>query len=370
MHRSALVPAGDDAADRAWGVEAACLHCAVLVEDGDDLRPGPGVLPWASDDARTRTWFRAFTVVAAAEEVVRGLPGSSYLGEQVSSRLAEAVAAAAGPQPVLVSDLESREGVLDRYLLEPEVHRGLERLRWLGLLADGPVLAAPPHGEALLQTLARALEEMPVPQPRHPDSLVTGPTYEVEASVEVRGARRTRLVRISGSSRVSVLTHLLMTVFGLRAEGRTSRLTGAPLSPWLGEPGLLTASGADRKDPWTLAVGHVEHLEDPDRGNALVSATGVTVASLVEHLGDRWELALHTSHRAVVEDPVLRLRLVRTVSAEDSRGLAFPSCLAGEGNHLAAVDEVDDDGEAASTGDPFDLVAVERQVSRIHRDGR
>ncbi|MGQ7297891.1 hypothetical protein [Quadrisphaera sp. KR29] len=374
-----------DVEARARLLETACLHCHVLSQDDDGLHPGPGAALWTSHDPRTRTWFRAFLLAAAAEVVVRSLPGRSYHGEQTSSLLAEVVAAAASAQPWTASQLEARGGPFGSLLLLPEVHRGLDRLRWLGVLDAGASLEAHGHAKALLETLAGALDEPRVPEPRHPDSRVTGPTYEVEASVDVAGERRVRLVRISGSSRVSVLTDLVMTVFGLRHEGRIGLRSGVPLPSSLGEAGLLTAAGADPDDPWMLAVGDVACLEDPEEANAVVSAWRVSVRSLVEHLGERWELPLRTSAGAVVEDPVLHLRVVRTVSADDSRALVFPSCLAGTGAHLARAgveaagddDDLDDDGldddrldDDRAGGAPFDLDAVEAQVARLHRGRR
>lgn len=356
----------DEARIRAQLLETACLHCHVLAEDGVGLRLGPTAGLWTSSDLRVRTWFRAFVVGGAAEVVVRTLPGRGYHAERASSRMAEVVAAAVGPRPWSGDQVAARGDVVDGFLVLPEVQRGLDRLRWLGLLDTGPVLVAPPRGTALLETLARGLVEQPVPEPRHPDSRVTGPTYEVEVSVDVAGEHRTRLVRVSGSSSVSVLTDLAMTVFGLREEGRTGLLTGMPLPACSGEAGLLTAAGADRTDPWTLAVGDLGSIEDPETGNAVVSASRVSVRSLVARLGERWELPLHT-WGGVAEDPVLQLRVVATASAEDSHDLVFPSCLGGTGDHLALdVDEQDDD----ASGAPFDLDAVEALVARFHRGQR
>ena len=363
----------EEARVRALLLEVTCLRCSVLTEDDGVLRPGPGAALWTSDDARVRTWFRAFVVVALAEEVVRSLPGRSYLGEQTTSALAEVVTAAASAAPWRWDDVEARGSALDRWFVTPGVRSGVERLRWSGVLDPGPLLVAPPQGRALLETLARGLEELPVPAPRHPDSRVTGPTYEVEASVDVAGEQRLRLVRVSGGSAVSVLTDVVMTAFGLTEEGATSPLTGGPLWSRLGEAGPLTTPGADRADPWSLAVGRVDTAEGPETANAAVDADRVSVTSLVEHLGERWELPLST-WGGVVEDPVLQLRVVRTVSADDSRSLVFPSCLAGSGDHLAPGQQEDDDGDAPEADDagaaPFDLALVEARVARLHRGRR
>lgn len=359
-----------DAAARAWLLRETGVRCRLLVEDADGVRPGPHVVAWASADVRARTCFRAFAVVAAAEVVVRSLPGRSYQGEQATSLLADVVSAAVGPRPWRTADLEGLGSGLHRLFVVPEVLRGVERLRWWGLLDAGAELAASPQGRPLLEVLARLLAEQPVPEPRHPDSRVTGPTYEVEASTEVAGERRVRVVRLSGSSTVDVLTDLLITVFGLRRAGRVGLLTGSHLWPRLADPGLLTAVGADRSDPWTLAVGQEDALEESEAANAVVTAASVSVTSLVEHLGDRWELPLSTWGDADVEDPVLQVRVVRAVSADDSRGLVFPSCLAGTGDHLAGDhdggEDGDEDGDSAG-GAAFDLDAVEAQVAGIHR---